>query len=121
MKGVTDKQLEALQLVSVGATAGSGDAIDFDQLLERLTWKPTKQSAQFTIRALIAKGLITKAGQLLRRGRLRVVYQMTKAGKLVLDPRPAPGPVSGPLLFIPELSVEANPEVFKDGEEEVVF
>jgi len=119
MKGVTDKQLEVLQLVSTGATPGSGDAIDFDQLLEALSWKPTKQAAQFTIRALVDKGFIVKAGQELRRGRKRVVYQLTKSGKLVLDPRPEP--VRKDLPFVPEFSVEANPEVFGEGEEEVIF
>lgn len=115
MRGITDKQLETLQLVARGARAPAVGLIDFDQLLEELSWKPTKQSAQFTIRALITKGLIAKSGPLLRRGRQRVVYQMTEDGKLVLDPRPAPIP--RPLPFIPELSMEANPEVFEDGEE----
>lgn len=117
MKGVTDKQLEALRLVKRGSDI-PGDLIDFDQLLEGLSWTPTKQSAQFTIRALIAKGFIKKDGQVLRRGRQRVTYRMTKEGKLLLDPRPEP--VSEPLPFIPELSKEANPDVFEEVKEVVL-
>jgi DNA-binding PadR family transcriptional regulator len=118
MKGLTDKQMEALQLVRRGAEAGSDDLIDFDQLIDALSWKPTKQSAQFTVRALIVKGLAEKKGTQLRRGRQRVVYRLTKSGREVFDPRP--DPLSKPLPFIPELSEEANPEVFKDGEEVVL-
>jgi hypothetical protein len=115
MKGVTDKQFELLKLVKRAAGEPSAD---FDQVLEALSWKPTKQSAQFTIRACIDKGLMEKAGLQLRRGRKRVCYALTKAGREVLDPRPV---VSVSLPAIPELSVEANPEVFDSPDEEVVI
>lgn len=116
MKGVTPYQLEILKHVAKGTAEAP---VDFDELLEALSWKPTKQSAQFTIRALITKKLLEKTGLQLRRGRKRVCYRLTREGRLVLDPRPEP--VSKPLPFIPELSVEANPDVFDPGDEEVVL
>lgn len=87
MKGVTAYQLEILQKVG---SAGPGLLLDFDQLLESLSWAPSKESAQFTIRALVQKGLLAKSPVLqLRRGRKRVCYLLTGDGKKVLDPRPA--------------------------------
>lgn len=86
MKGVTPYQLEMLQAVG-GAPEGA--PIDFDSLLEKLSWKPKKESAQFTIRACITKGLMVKTDLQLRRGRLRVCYELTEDGKRVLDPRPS--------------------------------
>lgn len=85
MKGITRHQIEALGLI-----AGSRDPIDLDQLLPKLSWEPSKEAAQFTIRALVTKGMVEKLPLKLRRGRLRVSYQMTPKGSLVLDPR---GPV----------------------------
>lgn len=88
MKGVTTYQLEILQTVSAGY-AKSGLLVDFDQLLEALSWAPTKASAQFTIRALIEKGFLEKCGLQSRRGRNRVCYQLTRNGEVILDPRKA--------------------------------
>ena len=48
-----------------------------DQLLEKLSWQPTKEAAQFTIRAAVTKKLIAKTERLiLRRGRKRVCYEV---------------------------------------------
>ena len=87
MKGVTAYQLELLTTLRAIQSA-AGALADMDQLLERLSWTPSKESLQFSIRALIAKGLIEKAGIETRRGRNRICYQMTVDGKAVLDPRP---------------------------------
>lgn len=89
MKGVTAYQLEIIQHV---AAADDAEPLDFDQLLEKLSWHPSKESAQFPIRSLVTKGLLRKDGELrLRRGRRRVVYQLTEEGKRVLDPRVGSG------------------------------
>lgn len=112
MKGVTPYQLEILQHLTA-LQAKTGQLADFDQLLERLSWKPTKASAQFTIRALIGKGLVEKAPLQSRRGRNRVCYSLTEDGKLALDPR-RPEPIKSSAeaeLFNPELDddmVELN-------------
>lgn len=86
---LTKYQIELLQAVAGGSTTGDATSpIDFDQLLDKLSWKPTKESAHFSIRALTKRGLIEKTEKLiLRRGRLRVGFRLTWAGKVVLDPR----------------------------------
>jgi predicted transcriptional regulator len=83
MKGVTRHQVEVLQRVN----AAGDDLLDMDQLLPQLSWEPSKEAAQFTIRALIRKGMLEKMPLKLRRGRLRVSYKVTGKGKVVLDPR----------------------------------
>jgi DNA-binding PadR family transcriptional regulator len=111
MKGVTPYQLEALQHIAAGAPSAPERLIDFDQLLDSLSWMPTKQSAQFIIRALVTKGLITKFGTEMRRGRHRVCYQATTEGMKVLDPRVAvvssvrTDPLSALSEPVPELPV----------------
>jgi hypothetical protein len=82
MKGITQHQTEVLKLV-----AASDVPLDLDQLLPKLSWGPSKEAAQFTIRALVTKGLLLKLPLKLRRGRLRVSYEMTAKGRLVFDPR----------------------------------
>lgn len=86
MKGVTKYQLEILVRMRE-ISAGSGRLADFDQILEQLSWMPTKDSAQFTVRALIRKGLMAKCPLEHRRGRLRVCYDLTASGRLLFDPR----------------------------------
>lgn len=85
MKGLTSYQLEILQIVKKGVEDG---LVDFDQLLNKLSWGPSKESAQFTIRAVCTKGFLKKAEVLqLRRGRKRVCYQLTAEGEAYMDPR----------------------------------
>lgn len=93
MKGVTPYQLEILQHV---ADAPPADPLDFDQLLEKLSWRPSKESAQFPIRSLVTKRLLEKGELQLRRGRKRVVYVLTPAGRQVLDPRADSGTGESP-------------------------
>lgn len=84
MKGLTKRQIELLLHVKRG---GSDGLLDFDQLLDLLSWVPSKESAQFTIRPLVRRGFLEKAGLQLRRGRKRVCYQLTEVGEQALDPR----------------------------------
>jgi hypothetical protein len=118
MKGVTEHQFEMLQHVAKG---GPNGLLDFDQLLDLLSWMPTKAASQFTIRALVKKGLMLKGELELRRGRRRVLYSMTPDGKLALDPRPVPaaeeGESPGPGLAVSEdTSLEDMSEGFGDFE-----
>ena len=78
---LTQKQLELLRVI--GARNPDGEAADLDQILERLSYKPTKQSLQFSIRALIAHDLIQKDASEKRRGRTRTVISLTKAGEIM--------------------------------------
>lgn len=85
--GLTRYQFELLTAVKKGQDEGY-DA-DLDQLLESLSWAPTKASIQFSIRALIAKNLLVKTGFQTRRGRKRICFQLGAAGATVFDPRGA--------------------------------
>lgn len=84
---LTVKQIELLSVIGKGNDDNS--ATDLDQILERLSYKPTKQSLQFSIRALIAHGLIQKDAPEKRRGRTRTLISLTKTGKVMVG-APAP-------------------------------
>lgn len=86
MRGVTPYQFEVLQRVSE-LQKRHGTAPDLDQILELLSWMPSKASVQFTLRAMVDKKLISKGPTELRRGRVRVVYLLERLGKQALDPR----------------------------------
>lgn len=93
---LSGKQLEIFKIV-VGGNGFLGNAngvqvlipIDLDELVKRLPYKPSKHSLQFTIRALVAKGMITKGPTENRRGRMGVVYLPTDAGKFCVSPNSA--------------------------------
>ena len=78
---LTQKQLELIRVI--GERNPDGSALDLDEILERLSYKPTKQSLQFSIRALIAHSLIQKDAPEKRRGRTRTVISLTKAGQIM--------------------------------------
>jgi DNA-binding MarR family transcriptional regulator len=84
---LTQKQLELMRVV-IEANA-DGSPTDLDEILERVSYKPTKQSIQFTIRSLIAHGLIEKVGSENRRGRRRVLIRPTDLGRHFAGPRRA--------------------------------
>ncbi|EJA4295333.1 hypothetical protein MVR28_005053, partial [Escherichia coli] len=52
---LTDKQKDIIKTLNLGYERGH--LLDLDELLEVLPYKTTKQSIQFSIRALIKKGL----------------------------------------------------------------
>lgn len=76
---LTAKQQEVL-LVAAARNA-DGSPVDLDQIIERVSYKPTKAAIQFTIRALIAHGLIQKVGNEVRRDRMRVLIEATVLGQ----------------------------------------
>lgn len=78
---LTSKQIELLQLIRDANTDGS--SIDLDQLLERVSYKPSKQSIQFSLRALIAHNLIKKGPNEKRRNRTRAIIMLTELGQSV--------------------------------------
>ncbi|HBK9583080.1 TPA: hypothetical protein LOH02_001107 [Escherichia coli] len=55
---LTDKQKDIIKTLHLGYERGH--LLDLDELLEVLPYKTTKQSIQFSIRALIKKGLVEK-------------------------------------------------------------
>jgi hypothetical protein len=90
IRGLTPYQVEIL--LAVQRCASEGFDIDLDQMLDCLTWKPTKQSLQFSIRALIAKGMLAKTDHQVRRGRKRVCFKLTVAAATIMDPRISTAP-----------------------------
>lgn len=79
---ITNKQHVILSLIE--AKNADGTEIDFDELMERIPWKTTKESMQFTLRSMIAKRLIEK-GELERRRRARRrVFRVLPGGLFVL-------------------------------------
>ncbi|MCV5296738.1 hypothetical protein OFC42_33710, partial [Escherichia coli] len=55
---LTDKQKDIIKTLNLGYERGH--LLDLDELLEVLPYKTTKQSIQFSIRALIKRGLVEK-------------------------------------------------------------
>lgn len=78
----TPKQLEIMRVIVDGNPDGS--ACDLDELLERLSYKPTKAALQFSIRALIGHGYMKKAGTENRRSRRRIILAPTATGKTLM-------------------------------------
>lgn len=72
---MTNKQIAIMQALIRGNPDGS--FLDLDELLTALTYETTKQSLQFSIRALVKHGLIEKKGLELRRGHQRRVLAPT--------------------------------------------
>lgn len=82
----TDKQLAIMSVIAEGNgvnVVGDFVPVDIDQLLERLPYKTSKQSMQFSIRTLIKHGALTKGETDSRRGRKRRVYIATELGKIM--------------------------------------
>lgn len=78
MRNLSAKQTEIL--ATVIRMNPDGTFVDLDQLLERLTYKPTKDALQFSIRHMVSRGLIEKRETELRRGAQRRVFAPTIAG-----------------------------------------
>jgi DNA-binding MarR family transcriptional regulator len=82
---LTSKQVELLTVIIKGN--GSTHA-DLDQIIERVRYTTTKQSMQFSIRALIKHGLVEKKPIEKIRGRQRVTIAPTEKGKKMLNFEP---------------------------------
>lgn len=79
---LTDKQKAILKTIWLGHERGR--FLDLDELLDLVTYKTSKESMQFSIRALINKGLIEKSATLRPRKRekqyQRRCYSLTSLG-----------------------------------------
>ena len=107
MKGATPHQLKAMVALA-RLQAETGKPVDLDQLLENLPWKPSKESAQFVIRALVTKGFVEKVGRELRRGRTRVCLKATEKALDALDPTRVKALVPGATKAAEEGSMEVE-------------
>lgn len=84
---LTEKQIEQMQVISAGNPDGS--PVDIDEIIERLSYRPSKHSYQFSLRALIEKGLVEKSARVSRRGRERQTITPTATG-FAMFPKPKP-------------------------------
>lgn len=76
---LTVKQIALMK--AIGKPNEDGSHRDLDQVLEELSYKTTKASLQFSIRALVKHGLIEKLGTETRRGRSRQCLSVTEKGR----------------------------------------
>lgn len=76
---LTPNQTEVLKVVAAGNDDGS--QTDLDEIIERVSYRPSKAAIQFTIRSLIGHGLIEKVGSEKRRDRKRVLIGITDLGR----------------------------------------
>lgn len=106
---LTAKQIELINVI--GKRNEDGGAIDLDQLLERLSYRTSKQSIQFSIRALIKHGLIEKSASEKRRGRTRTLLSLTELGEQMVGVR---RPVSFVVPLGEEDVLEELSEVLED-------
>lgn len=83
MLQLTSKQLELLRVVSGGNQDGS--LVDMRQLLERLSYEPSRDSTQFVIRRLVGKGVLEKAEPERRDGARRACFKVTELGQKILN------------------------------------
>lgn len=75
---LTTKQSQILAVIA--GKNEDGSLVDLDQLLDRLPYETTKQSIHFSLRALIARKFLKKAGEEKRRGRRRRLIDLGDAG-----------------------------------------
>lgn len=82
------KQTEILNVVIRGNgydSTGKLIACDLDQLITRLSYTPSKESMQFSVRAMMKRGLIYRGEHENRRGRRRVLIVPTDLGQKILS------------------------------------
>lgn len=86
---LTRKQIALMKVILAGNTDVDGNFshCDLDQIIQRVEYSPTKHAIHFSIRKLIAKGLIEKLGLELRRESRRVIIGATKTGKSIFSGR----------------------------------
>jgi hypothetical protein len=83
---LTDKQYRILTVICTGNgkdEKGLFVPVDLDELLDRLSYRTSKESMQFSIRALIKNRLVSKDYQL-RRGSRRAIYSPSKIARTTM-------------------------------------
>ncbi|NTX17943.1 hypothetical protein [Burkholderia cepacia] len=96
---LTVKQIEIMKVVVAGNAAdATWSPADIDQILERLPYRTTKESLQFSLRALEKHCLIDRGATEHRRGRVRRLVAPTPTGSAVIAGTPRPEPASAPTV-----------------------
>lgn len=81
---LTEKQIQIVSAIHKHFVEKEED-IDMNQLLEEIPYTTTKESMQFSLRALVKKGIVVKRETwAVRRGRARRTYGITIFGKTML-------------------------------------
>lgn len=81
---LTEKQIQIISTIHLHHQE-NGEDIDMNQLLEELPYRTSKQSMQFSLRALVKKGILVKRdGLVTRRSRARITYAITQFGRSLL-------------------------------------
>ncbi|WP_323016465.1 hypothetical protein [Castellaniella sp.] len=90
---LTEKQYQIMSTIVDGThdAAGNPCALDMEQLLDRLPYRTTRESMQFSLRKLEGRGLITRDYEK-RRGRCRALVYPTKLGLTALTNQFSPRP-----------------------------
>ncbi|MET2951326.1 hypothetical protein ABXV18_24900 [Vibrio owensii] len=85
---LTRKQREILQIIVNGNVNDEERYcdVDLDQVLERISYKTSKESLQFSIRSLIKKDMVEKGGTECRRGKSRQTYKPTELSLKIFKP-----------------------------------
>jgi hypothetical protein len=99
-RNLTDKQYRILSVVVHGNgkdEEGKFIPCDIDELLERLTYETTKQSMQFSIRALEARRLVSREYEK-RRGARRMLLVPTIKAKQLMSVGTSASYIEDPLL-----------------------
>lgn len=94
---MTKKQREIMETVCEGnknETGATESWCDVDQVIERISWTPTKPAFACSIRYLIKKGLLKRGRREIRRTKRRAVLVPTELGYTVTRP------VMKPLKFM---------------------
>ncbi|HDR9086370.1 TPA: hypothetical protein QDB10_002261 [Burkholderia vietnamiensis] len=106
---LTIKQIEIMKVVVAGNPDGP---TDIDQILIRLPYATTKESLQFSLRALEKHGLIDRSATEHRRGRIRRLVAPSAMGRAVVGGTPRPEPAKAPeILPEPLLTKEVIDEL----------
>ncbi len=88
---LTRKQRDILNIViegNISENYGRYCEVDVDQILDRIDYTTSKESLQFSLRSLIAKGMVTKNGRECRRGRARQTYAPTELTLKIFKSQP---------------------------------
>ena len=80
---LTAKQM--ILMVVIWKRNPDGSPVDLDEILDRISYETSKESLQFSIRALANRGLIVKLANQKRRGRSRRLVELTPEGKDVME------------------------------------
>jgi DNA-binding PadR family transcriptional regulator len=81
---LSEKQIAVMQTLYAAnsfADVSDNDKMDIDQLIDNVSYTVTKEAIQHTLRSLKKRGYIEKGNTVLRRGKKRIVWSLSKSGQ----------------------------------------